>query len=60
MSQHPPGLLALPMATATCLLAGLLIALLAGPAWQEAAWALLSMPLVAFAALLPRSLSDTE
>ncbi|QWT18627.1 hypothetical protein KPL74_12845 [Bacillus sp. NP157] len=46
-----PRLLALPLASAACVLAGLFIALLAGPAWQPLAWLLLALP-VALVAIL--------
>jgi hypothetical protein len=57
MSQRPRGLLALPLTMATCLLAGLLIALLAGPTWQPAAWLLLTVPLITLASLAYRAIS---
>jgi hypothetical protein len=41
---------------AACLLTGLFLALLAGPAWQPVAWLLLAVPIAAFIALLRRSL----
>lgn len=52
MSQRPRGLIALPLAMATCLLAGLLLALLAGPAWQVVAWTLLAVPVITTAVLV--------
>jgi hypothetical protein len=55
-SQRPRGLIALPAAMAACLLTGLFLALLAGPAWQPVAWLLLAVPIAAFIALLRRSL----
>jgi hypothetical protein len=41
---------------AACLLTGLFLALLAGPAWQPVAWLLLAVPLTVFVVLLRRSL----
>jgi hypothetical protein len=41
---------------ATCLLAGLFLALLASPAWQPVAWLLLAVPIAVFVVLLRRSL----
>ena len=57
MSRRPRGLIALPVATATCLLTGLLLALLAGPAWQIVAWVLIAVPVAAIAVLMRRALS---
>lgn len=56
MNQRPRHLVALPLTMATCLLAGLLIALLAGSSWQFAAWTLLTAPLLTLARLTYRSL----
>ncbi|UPG95430.1 hypothetical protein [Luteibacter aegosomatissinici] len=55
-SQRPRGLIALPVAMAACVLAGLFIALLASPAWQPAAWLLLAVPIAIFVVLLRRAL----
>jgi hypothetical protein len=55
MSQRPRGLITLPLTMAACLLAGLLLALLAGPGWQHVAWFLLAMPLITLARLAYRS-----
>jgi len=57
VSRRPRGLIALPVATATCLLTGLLLALLAGHAWQVVAWVLIAVPVAAIAVLLRRALS---
>jgi len=57
VSRRPRGLIALPVATATCLLTGLLLALLAGPAWQIVAWVLIAVPVAAIAVLMRRALS---
>lgn len=57
MSQRPRALLVLPLTMAACMLSGLLIALLAGSAWQPAAWLLLTVPLITLARLTYRALS---
>jgi hypothetical protein len=48
-------MVALPAAMAVCVLAGLLLALLAGPGWQPVAWTFLALPPATFALLLRRS-----
>ncbi|MGN6480888.1 MAG: hypothetical protein ACTHLF_12080 [Luteibacter sp.] len=55
MSRRPRGLIGLPLCMAACVLSGLLLALLAGPAWQFAACALLAVPVVALVVLVLRS-----
>jgi hypothetical protein len=56
MSTRPRGLITLPLGMAACLLAGLLLALLAGPAWQIVAWALLALPVITIALLIRKAL----
>lgn len=56
MSRRPRGLIALPLGMAACVLAGLLLALLAGPGWQLVAWALLAVPVATLALLASRPL----
>jgi membrane protein implicated in regulation of membrane protease activity len=55
VKRDKPGMVALPVAMAVCVVGGLMLALLAGPAWQAVAWTLLALPPATFALLLRRS-----
>lgn len=55
-SPHTPAhVIGLPCMTAAALLAGLILALLGGPAWRWLAWTLLALPALLLTWLIWRS-----